>query len=697
VAVWFLAPPPKSTVQTLLRVPAGAPYLFRTLETVPDAQTHQRNQIAMGKSRLVLTKALQYPALAEVPLLDSKLDPLAWLETYVLVDFTVAPEIMKISMKGAPAEEEDLGKVVNAIREAYLEMVVDRDKFLRRQRLDYVDKHLAKYDEMLREKRKPREKLEAELGGSESAYRARMVSFLSFHLIMSQREFEGINRKLRLARSDVDGLQAKAAHFDKVDFTKALEPEIHAALAKDPEILDTEKKIKALQTQITATLDRSAKGEREPAVVKARRDVKRLEGQLKQMSARLRPDLVARLRKKARLDIQARLAIREAEMATLERAVESLKNELGQEEIKDAKGVVIQKEVRGLIHRVADLSAKGVKFDKFMEETATLETMSKRLKTEREALELELGAPSRVVVLEEATVSRPDKEMRKVLMAAGAAAGALFFVLLAVAWLEYRARRVDQIDEVVYGLGMRLVGTVPRVARSSAGKPGRGAQQAQQMLTESVDAARTMLMHLARTESLRTVMLTSATAGEGKTSLSCRLATSLARAGLRTLLIDADTRNPSVHKVFGAPAEPGFCEVLAGKADLESCLRTTPAPNLFVLPAGRWSEQFPVVLGRGGAGALFAQLHQDFDLVLVDSPPVLPVADALQMGQQVDGVLLSVLCQVSRLPTLYAASHRLEELNIRTLGVVINGSQEQLPGASYRYPSLPTPKDAVKA
>ena len=151
------------------------------------------------------------------------------------------------------------------------------------------------------------------------------------------------------------------------------------------------------------------------------------------------------------------------------------------------------------------------------------------------------------------------------------------------------------------------------------------------------------------------------------------------------MLIDGDTRNPSVHKVFGGECEPGFCEAVCGKADPRSSLRPTPVPNLHFLPAGRWSDQLPAFLDSGGAGVLFKQFCQDFDIILVDSPPILPVADALQIGQQVDGVLLSVLCHVSRLSTLYAASQRLEELNIRTMGVVVNGVQGQLYGAKYPY------------
>src|SRR5437588_181722 len=128
-------------------------------------------------------------------------------------------------------------------------------------------------------------------------------------------------------------------------------------------------------------------------------------------------------------------------------------------------------------------------------------------------------------------------------------------------------------------------------SRTPPGKPNRKVDPVQQLLTESVDATRTMLVHLTRTQGVRTVMVTSAVAGEGKTSLSCRLAVSLARSGLRTLLIDGDTRNPSVHKVFGLPCEEGFCEALYAGIDAPSAVRETPVPGLSVLPAGRWSEQ----------------------------------------------------------------------------------------------------------
>src|SRR5207237_10799694 len=105
-------------------------------------------------------------------------------------------------------------------------------------------------------------------------------------------------------------------------------------------------------------------------------------------------------------------------------------------------------------------------------------------------------------------------------------------------------------------------------------------------MTESVDAVRSMILHAARVDGIRTVMVTSAVAGEGKTSLSCHLACSLARAGRKTLLLDCDLRNPAAHRLFELPGEPGLCEVLRGAVPLADVIHVTPAATLCMIPAG---------------------------------------------------------------------------------------------------------------
>jgi capsular exopolysaccharide synthesis family protein len=258
---------------------------------------------------------------------------------------------------------------------------------------------------------------------------------------------------------------------------------------------------------------------------------------------------------------------------------------------------------------------------------------------------------------------------------------------LAIAFLEFRSRKIDSTDAVVYGLGMPLVGTLPCMPSRSRRLVGANgaAVRWKGMLTESVDAVRTLLLHAAHSEGLRVVMVTSAVGGEGKTSLSCHLAASLARSGRKTLLVDGDMRNPSCHRMFEVELESGLSELLRGEIEVTEAIHTTPAPTLSVLPAGQCDAVALQSMAQGNLKPIFAQLREQFDFIIVDSCPVLPVADSLLLGQQADAVLLSLLRDVSRMPKVYAAYQRLAMLGIRMLGAVVSGTQEAAYGSNYHY------------
>jgi polysaccharide biosynthesis transport protein len=244
---------------------------------------------------------------------------------------------------------------------------------------------------------------------------------------------------------------------------------------------------------------------------------------------------------------------------------------------------------------------------------------------------------------------------------------------------------------VVDRLGLQLVGTVPDYSQhhwlSWFGR-GRGdAGYTQSLLTESVDAARSLLLHTARTEKVQIVMITSALAGEGKTSLASHLAASLARAGRRTLLLDSDLRKPTLHRLFNMSREPGLSEVLRGTAGLPEVIRDTPIANLSLISAGQADASALQALAQDAIADLFTQLRTQYDFIVVDSCPVLPVADSLLVGQYVDAVIFSLLREVSRLPRVQAAYQRLAMLGIPMLGAVVSGTRDHTYGSDYHYVS----------
>ena len=203
------------------------------------------------------------------------------------------------------------------------------------------------------------------------------------------------------------------------------------------------------------------------------------------------------------------------------------------------------------------------------------------------------------------------------------------------------------------------------------------------LLVESIDATRTMLLHASRAESIRVVAVTSAVKGEGKTSLASHLGASLARAGRRTLLIDGDLRSPSLHRLFDAVPGLGLCELIKGEVELEDVIQKTHAEGLDLITAGRCDPLALQLLAQDELRFLFSRLKSHYDFVIVDCAPVLPVVDTLLIGQSVDGVLFSILRDVSRLPQVHAACERLTNLGTRLLGAVVSGVRTESYSSSY--------------
>jgi capsular exopolysaccharide synthesis family protein len=654
-AAWFLVPTPKHMVRTKLRVPPGEPFLFKTAEQVPDLMSHQRNQIALVKSRLVLNSALRDPKLAKIQWDVGNPDAVEWLEKEVKADFLEAPEVLRISMDGLNTDE--LVLLVNAIREAYLKEVIDKEGVIRRGRLaKLAELRMEKQRELDARKEDSEREIKAKLVAKDPIVRSREQEFVQQQLGMIERELLMAQSERRQTQLALEDLQAKEKKFPQPEVR---ETQVQDVIAKDRVVQRLQDDIQSLQALRDGTIERSARGENDPAVGQYNARLASLNQTLEAKRLKLRPGIVRELRDKA-------IADRSATISLLQNRIERLENM--------EKSLTPQ--VDALRKRVVQLTEGGIKLDEVHDNMSQLVDFTKRIRAEEEALKIELQVPSKVSVLEEAVVSRVNAQRRQLLTVSLVGLGGFAFGLFAVSWLEYRARRVDTANEVVNGLGVNLVGALPdssAVSRRLFGRRVAPDAAARSLLTESVDAARALLLHMARQESLRVVMVTSAVGGEGKTSLVSHLAASMARAGLKTLLIDGDLRNPTAHLLFDVPGEAGFSEALRGEIDAASATHPSALPGLSVLPAGKWDDRAAQALSLGRAGTILDRLRQEYDFILLDSSPVLPVADALLLGQHADGILVSVLCQVSRMVSLFAALQRVQALGLRTLGVVVNG------------------------
>jgi capsular exopolysaccharide synthesis family protein len=204
----------------------------------------------------------------------------------------------------------------------------------------------------------------------------------------------------------------------------------------------------------------------------------------------------------------------------------------------------------------------------------------------------------------------------------------------------------------------------------------RDEESFEHLMSESIDSIRTTLLSTA--DPLQVVMVTSAAAGEGKTTVASQLAGSLARAGRRTLLIDCDLRRPAAHQLFELPLQPGLSEVLMDEVHLAEATLSTDVDGLWVVPAGEWDRDVIQALARGGLKKAFDRLRQAYDFVVVDSHPVLAATDSLLVGQHADAVLMAVMRDVSEAPKVYAGLRKLASLKIRVLGAVVSGLPERV-------------------
>lgn len=173
----------------------------------------------------------------------------------------------------------------------------------------------------------------------------------------------------------------------------------------------------------------------------------------------------------------------------------------------------------------------------------------------------------------------------------------------------------------------------------------------------------------------RVIMLTSAMKGEGKTTVLYNLAATLAQASHRTIMIDGDLRERGLTKLFcrdQTPAGVGLSDYLAGQAELTQVIRPTPVAGLDILPAGNRAPNPAELLSSTTMRELITDLSDTYDFVLVDSPPILPVADGLTLSRAVDSVVLVVRSRTTERELAQESRRRLLRVNARILGVVLN-------------------------
>jgi capsular exopolysaccharide synthesis family protein len=193
----------------------------------------------------------------------------------------------------------------------------------------------------------------------------------------------------------------------------------------------------------------------------------------------------------------------------------------------------------------------------------------------------------------------------------------------------------------------------------------------------------------------RCVLITSAIGGEGKTTLAAQLAARCGNAGVSTLLIDADLRRASLCTLLDVPEGPGLSDVLQDESSVDEVVIPVQGGAFYLLRAGNPIQDTARVLQSRKFELLMTQLRQLYDLIIIDSPPILPVPDALILGRWADGAVLAARYDISRFPQVERARRQLDSAGIAILGTVINGMRHSdTYYGRYTYRRRPSPSDS---
>src|SRR3989441_1665278 len=208
----------------------------------------------------------------------------------------------------------------------------------------------------------------------------------------------------------------------------------------------------------------------------------------------------------------------------------------------------------------------------------------------------------------------------------------------------------------------------------------------QSQMAESYRALRTSLLLTSLGAPPKVILITSALPQEGKTTTSINTAIVLAQKGVRVLLIDADLRRPSIHKTLGTGPKTGLSNVLTGNATLQQAtVRSSILPGLFILPAGTPPPNPAELLASSNMKDVLAELREQYDHIVVDTPPALSVTDAVVMSTRADAVVLVIRSSQTTKQALRRSRDLLMQVNARVAGVLLNAVDLTSPDYYYYY------------
>lgn len=670
-AAWFLVVPRYSATALIRVSAANQAVLFQSSGDARSFDVYKSTQLEYLRSRFVLVSALRRPEVARLASIQNEPDPVRWVSERLSVRYPGNAELMQVSVTSEKGDEA--AALVNAIVDAYMEEVVDVEQNERRNRLGELDQLFVEKESEVRKLQNDLKQLSAQLetGDSQALTLKQQITLQQFSTYRG--ELVAVSLKIMRTQGEI---ALKNAIRDKAAQIQITESEIDAAGRVDPVMVQLQMRqaeLKALTAQMRETVRPEFAG--------------RYEGRYSRELADIDAKIQAR-REELKQELEKK------RLATLDEDIERLKFEMA---ILEQQQSQLQQEVEE-VRKTAEAFGKGSIEVEFLR--AEVDLARKTLATiaeERNKLRIELRSKPRITLVQRAESPRISDQDRRLQLSILGGLGGFCLPGFAILWWDTRRKTVNNSTEVAKDAGVEILGTVPllpkRATRALASQSKRH-RHWRAVFSEAVRHVAARLIRSPDGDKSKVILVTSAVGGEGKTTLSSQLAATLAEMGQNVVLVDFDLRRPSLDAVFGVDRSPGVSEILRAEVTLEETIQATHLDNLSLVAAGTWSRYGMAVLANGAVGSLFRRLRDKFDFVIVDGSPILPVADTRFISTSVDGVILSVLRDTSRLPKVTAARKVLDAFNVRLLGAVVTGAAEDVYYDDPRYAATEADADS---
>ena len=661
-----------------------------------DIKNFKNTQRQLMLQPFVLNKALKDSETALSPLFKGIKDPIAWLQKELKVTFPDEAEIMNVSLQ--LPDPVIAHKIVKAVVDTYLNDVVAKEKSERLDRVERLERILIEAEDKVRKKRNELSNIVETLGTGDSTTLnlAQQGSISQFALLRS--ELSKISIDLMRAKGEF-----KAAGGD-MKVVNALRESYKLLEQKKPDLpADSRPAVSNVSppaSEPTSTIDSRGKSgtvtdmsdvrlleqlEKDIEASQLKKEVEHYEKSITSLDKRYDPKIAAAYATK----YQAKLDEAKQKLAERTKRVQQLyevpgATALNRSENLPLKIVILESQEAQLREEMKALESESKKFGRSSidvemkrKEITGLDPVVEKVSLEIEQTRIELQSASRITPLATTGIPAIGENKKRLPATAGAGLAGLFLPICLLVLLDSRRNHVNSLNTINDGLKLTVLGSIPRVParlmRRLNDPANTGAKNWRARISESVSAIVAMLLRKLASEGHRVIMISSAVSGEGKSTLSEQLGRGLADSGHRTLLIDFDLRRPTLHYRFDAPLEPGVSEVLRHGADLMQTIRPTDSPNLFLLTAGNCAGSLLLESANGTLESLINQCRTEFEIVLVDSSPLLPVVDGRLIGQHTDGAILTIVKDTSQVPQVSAARKILNDYGIAVLGCVFTG------------------------